>query len=109
MIFQRVRSANMKVFFYVEIIAINVLLWNCAFGQSIESNNDGLQFNQSNEESQRVVWMVLAIVFISLFAVSVVLNIGMFFIRRRNLIQKQELDIIKRPSQTNVFYGGTKL
>lgn len=95
---------------YVEIIAINVLLWNCAFGQSIESNNDGLQFNQSNEESQRVVWMVLAIVFISLFAVSVVLiGIGMFFIRRRNLTQKQELDIIKRPSQTNVFYGGTKL
>lgn len=59
------------------------------------------------------IWLILAIVFIVLFIISFFVNIYLWIIRRRNLIELQEelqQQYIKqlRESQTNVFYGGTK-
>lgn len=92
---------------FTTIIA-SLLLVKGVISQAIDGNEDAIS-NEQHSYSDRIVWMVLAIVFISLFGVSLLVNITMIFVKRRNLTPKHDVDVMKRPSQTNVFYGGTKL
>lgn len=60
------------------------------------------------------VWFILAIIFVLLFTLSLAVNIYLWIIRRNSIIKlREELQSQYRKqlreSQTNTFYGGTKL
>lgn len=66
-----------------------------------------MELNETNSSDN--LWFILSILFITMFVISFIVNIFLWIIRKRNLLEiKNELQQMQRQQnqQTNVFYGG---
>lgn len=63
-----------------------------------------------NADSNETLWLVIAIVFIVLFATSLAVNIFLWIVRRNNLLKLQE-ELQKRQNDIHPIgaYGDTKI
>lgn len=64
-----------------------------------------MELNETNSSDN--LWFILSILFITMFIISFIVNIFLWIIRKRNLLEiKSELQQRQQNQQTNVFYGG---
>lgn len=92
-------------------IFIAFLLVNCEV-QSIDIKT-AVEHTVPCEQDYDQIWIVVAIIFIVLFAISFAINLFLWIVRRRNIKLMQEemhkqYKLQMTDNHTNVFYGGTK-
>lgn len=64
-----------------------------------------MELNETNSSDN--LWFILSILFITMFIISFIVNIFLWIIRKRNLLEiKSDLQQRQQNQQTNVFYGG---